>query len=337
MKAGEAAARCAAILHTPDLADIKLTGMSSFDAAAEGDVTFLVTKTLPDGGRVINASAVICHKECAPLMPEGVAVLVSEHPKDAFALLGRAMFPGSVKSESYTGVNNGMPGTYVDASASLEDGVDVSPGAVIGAHACIGTGTLIGPNVVIGPYCQIGRNCNIGSNASITNSLIGNDVFIHAGARIGQDGFGYVPGRSGLEKVPHIGRVIIQDRVEIGANTTVDRGMLDDTVIGEGTKIDNLVQVGHNARIGRNCIIVAMCGISGSVTLGDWVTLGGSVGLADHLTIGTGAKLAARSGVICDIPAGETWGGYPAQPAKAWLREVAVMRRQAKVRKDSVK
>jgi UDP-3-O-[3-hydroxymyristoyl] glucosamine N-acyltransferase len=183
---------------------------------------------------------------------------------------------------------------------------------------------------VIGPGVRIGRNCAIGAGASITHALIGDRVIIHPGCRIGQDGFGYLPDRDGPIKIPQTRRVIVQDDVEIGANTTIDRGGTRDTVIGEGTKIDNLVQIGHNCSIGRHCFIVSQTGISGSVNIGDYAMLGGQVGVADHLTIGSGAKLGARSGVMSDVPAGVQWGGFPARPFREWLKAEAMIGRMAR-------
>ena len=179
---------------------------------------------------------------------------------------------------------------------------------------------------MIGPAVRIGRQCAIGPNTSITNSLIGDRVIIHPGCHIGQDGFGYVMGATGHRKVPQIGRVIIQDDVEIGAGTTIDRGANRDTVIGEGTKIDNLVQIGHNVSIGRHCIIVAQCGISGSVVIEDRVILAGKVGLPDNVTIGEGAIIGAGSGVMSDVPAGEKWLGYPAMRGREFLRSMMTLR-----------
>jgi UDP-3-O-[3-hydroxymyristoyl] glucosamine N-acyltransferase len=157
--------------------------------------------------------------------------------------------------------------------------------------------------------------------------LVGDRVIIHPGACIGQDGFGFVPGESGHRKIVQVGRVILQDDVEIGANTTIDRGSNRDTVIGEGTKIDNLVQIGHNVVIGRNCLIAGQVGISGSVTIGDSAVLGGKVGVRDNVKIGRGAMLAAGSAPATDVPDGARWGGVPARPIKEWLRQNAILGR----------
>ena len=205
----------------------------------------------------------------------------------------------------------------------------VDPGAVIGPRAEIGSGTVIGPCAVIGPGVRIGRRCSIGANSSIMHALIGDRVIIHPGCRIGQDGFGYVLGPVGHTKVPQIGRVIVQDDVEIGAQTAIDRGSVRDTVIGEGTKIDNLVQIGHNCWIGRHCVLAGATGIAGSATFGDFVVLAAGAGVGDHLTIGEGAQIAARSTVYQDMPAGARWAGIRAKPVRQWLRELAILERLA--------
>jgi UDP-3-O-[3-hydroxymyristoyl] glucosamine N-acyltransferase len=199
---------------------------------------------------------------------------------------------------------------------------------VIGPRAEIGSGTIVAANAVIGPDVMIGRGCVIGAGASIMHALIGDRVVIHPGCRIGQDGFGFITGGKPV-KVPQTGRVIIQNDVEIGAGTTIDRGGIRDTIIGEASKIDNQCQIGHNVVLGRHCVVVAQSGLSGSVTLEDYAALGGSVGLAPHVTIGRGAQVAARSGVMNDVPPGEVWGGYPAMPRKQWMRQQAVLARLA--------
>jgi UDP-3-O-[3-hydroxymyristoyl] glucosamine N-acyltransferase len=261
--------------------------------------------------------------------PEHVAVLVAKEPYRAFVIVARALFEAELKPVSIFGARGVDPGAFVHPEARLEDGVEVDPGAVIGPRAEIGAGTVIGANAVIGADVRIGRDCAVGPGASVLHALIGDRVVIHPGARIGQDGFGYVPGENGHLKVPQVGRVIVQDEVEIGAGSTIDRGAGRDTMIGEGTKIDNLVQIAHNVTIGRHCIIVAQTGISGSCTLGDHVMLGGQVGLADHITIGEGAQIAASSGVMHDVPAGVQWAGTPAKPILELFRELTTLKRLA--------
>jgi UDP-3-O-[3-hydroxymyristoyl] glucosamine N-acyltransferase len=189
---------------------------------------------------------------------------------------------------------------------------------------------VIAAHAVIGPGVRIGRDCSIGPHASLLHALVGNGVIIHGGARIGQDGFGYAMGPKGHMKVPQTGRVIIQDKVEIGANSTIDRGASRDTVIGEGTKIDNLVQIAHNVVIGRHCVIVAQVGISGSTTLEDFVVLGGQVGVVGHLRIGAGSQIAGSSNIADDVPPGSRWGGTPAKPIRQWFREINTLAALAK-------
>jgi UDP-3-O-[3-hydroxymyristoyl] glucosamine N-acyltransferase len=235
-----------------------------------------------------------------------------------------AVKPGSVFVE--TGIS---PAASVHPSARLEPGVVVDPGAVIGRGAEIGAGTVIGANAVIGPEVRIGRDSSVGASSTIGAALIGDRVIVHPGAHIGQDGFGFALGSRGHLKVPQIGRVIIQDDVEIGAGVTIDRGANRDTVIGEGAKIDNLVQIGHNVVIGRHAVLVAQSGVSGSSAIGDFAALGGQAGIAGHLKIGAGAQVAAAAGVMTDIPAGERWAGAPAKPVREFFREVAAIKRLA--------
>ena len=257
-------------------------------------------------------------------------VLITPKPYQAFVAAAQALYPGAMRPSSLFEASGVSPSAFVHPSARLESGVTIDPTAVIGPRAEIGAGTVIGPAAVIGPEVRIGRNCAIGASATIVHALIGDGVIIHAGARIGQDGFGFLPGAAGYGKVPQVGRVIIQNDVEIGANSTIDRGAIRDTVIGEGTKIDNLVQIGHNCEIGRHCVMAAFTGISGSVTVGDYVKMGGRVGITDNLTIGEGATLTAATGVISDVPPGATWGGFPGRPWREWLRGVGAVERLAR-------
>ena len=199
---------------------------------------------------------------------------------------------------------------------------------VIGPNVEIGSGTIVGAGAVIGANVKIGRDCNVGPRTAIQCALIGNNVLIHPGCSIGQDGYGFLFfGPEGHLKVPQTGRVLIQNDVEVGAGTTIDRGSLRDTVIGEGTKIDNQVQIGHNVTIGRHCLLAAQIGLAGSLTIGDNVALGAKVGINNHLTIGDGAQVTAMSGVKDDIPPNGRWGGFFAKPTKQWFREIVAVER----------
>lgn len=329
----EIAAVTGAELTDPARADDLVTHVASLQDGGVGALVYLNARKRPDLLVGLTAAALICSAEAAPHAPQGIAVLVSTRPQADFAVVARLLFPDAVHPVPLTGETGLSPHAFIDASASIEAGAVIEAGVVIGARAAVGRGTVVAPNAVIGANCRIGRDCYIGPSVTIQNGLIGNGVLIHAGARIGQDGFGYVAGARGPEKIPQIGRVVIQDNVEIGANTTVDRGALGDTVIGEGTKIDNLVQVAHNVQIGRFCIIAGHCGLSGSVTVGDGAMLGGRVGLADHVTVGAGAQVAAASGVMHDVPPGGRWGGIPAQPLKEYLKQHSIIKNLAKNRR----
>jgi UDP-3-O-[3-hydroxymyristoyl] glucosamine N-acyltransferase len=330
--AGEIASLTGAQLADSAHSDTIVSTIASAASGGEGALVFVEGKRNAALLDRLDAAAVFVTPDIAGRAPTGIAVLITSAPQRAFAMVGRLLYPETAKPGAITGETGVSPAAHVDPTAHLEDGVVVEAGAVIGAGVAIGAGTIIAPNVVIGRNCQIGRDGYIGPNASIQYALIGNNVIVHAGAKIGQDGFGFVAARGGPERLPQIGRVVIQDNVEVGANSAIDRGAMADTVIGENTKIDNLVQIAHNVRIGRNCVIAGLTGISGSVTVGDNVMMGGGVGLADHVMIGDGAQLAARSGFMHDVPAGEVWAGYPAKPMKEAMREFAMIRRLAQVR-----
>ncbi|MER2534586.1 MAG: UDP-3-O-(3-hydroxymyristoyl)glucosamine N-acyltransferase [Rhizobiaceae bacterium] len=332
--AAEIAALTGAVLTNPDKADVEIDGIASAADGGEGKLVFVEGRRNAALAEEARAAAILCSEDLASRADPAMAILVTSRPQAAFAKVGRSLFRGSAPGAqtAETGIS---PLARVDPSARVEPGAIIEAGAVVGPRAAVGTGTVIASNAVIGPSCQIGRDGYVGANASIECALIGDRVVIHAGAVIGRAGFGFVPGPNGPERVPQIGRVIIQNDVEIGANTTVDRGALADTVIGEATKIDNLVQIAHNVRIGRGCLIAGHCGLSGSVTLGDQVMLGGRVGIADHITVGSRVQIAAAAGVMNDIPDGQRWAGAPAMPIRDFFRQVAAVQGLARKHKDA--
>lgn len=300
-------------------------------ANATGDcLTFLDNPKYASQLAGTKAAACLVAARQRDLVPAGVAAIVVPHPHAAFVAVSRRLYPQALRPQSLFGATGLSPGAMIHPTARLEAGVVVDPGVVIGPGAEIGSGTIVAAGAVIGPGVRIGRDGAIGPHVSLVHALLGNRVIVHAGVRIGQDGFGFELGRMKHAKVPQIGRVIIQDDVEIGANSTVDRGHVLDTVIGEGTKIDNLVQIAHNVEIGRHCIIVSQVGISGSAKLGDFVMLGGQVGVNNHVTVGSGAQIAATSIVKDDVPEGARWGGRPAKPVRDWFREIAAVERLAR-------
>ena len=304
-----------------------IENVATLDDAGPADLSFLENPKYADMLEASSAGAVLVAQRFAKRVPSGMIALISTEPYRAYALIAARFYPATLRPPSRFDASGISPGAHVHPQAQIETGAIIDPGAVIGPRAQIGTGTIIGANAVIGADVCIGRHCAIGSGAQVGFALMGDRVIIHSGVCIGQDGFGFAMSGRGHLKVPQIGRVIIQNDVEIGANCTIDRGTIRDTVIGEGTKIDNLVQIGHNVTIGRHCIIVSHVGISGSTDIGDFVVIGGQAGFAGHLRIGQGVQIAAQSGVIDDIPAGERWGGTPARPMRKMARQVALLDR----------
>jgi|CXWL01.1.fsa_nt_gi UDP-3-O-[3-hydroxymyristoyl] glucosamine N-acyltransferase len=269
---------------------------------------------------VSSPAACVVTSASAHLAANAGALILSDRPRSTFARMVTALARPRAFSAGET---------RIDPSARLEDGVRLAPGVVIGPGAEIGAGAEIGPNAVIGPGVTIGRRTRIGAGASIAFALIGDDVTILPGAVVGEQGFGVAGDAKGPIDIPHFGRVVIQDRVTIGANCTIDRGVFDDTVIGEDCKLDNLCHVAHNVTLGRGALVAAFAGISGSTIVGDGVTMGGRVGIGDHRVVGAGATLAGGAAVFQDVPDGEIWSGYPAKPLRKWLREAAWLSRKA--------
>lgn len=306
----------------------QVRGLASLDEAGPMHLTFFDNLKYADQLSSTKAGACLVSERFEAGVPAHVAVLRAKQPFREFVKIARELYSDALRPQSWFGNGGIAPSAVIDPTARLEDGVIVDPLAVIGPNVEIGAGTVIGSGAVIGANVRIGRDCNVGARTAIQSALIGNNVLIHPGCSIGQDGYGFVFfGPDGHQKVPQIGRVLIQNDVEIGAGTTIDRGSLRDTVIGEGTKIDNQVQIGHNVTIGRQCLLAAQIGLAGSLTIGDNVALGAKVGINNHLKIGDGAQVTAMSAVKDDIPANGRWGGHFAKPTKQWFREIVAVER----------
>lgn len=305
-------------------ADAQVKDVAPLDTAGPEHLSFLDNTKYLKAFIQSKAGACFVHPRQAEKAPKGMALLISNDPYRAYALAAQKFYPSVIPKAFIS------PQAHISSSAQIGKNVTIEAGAFIGERATIGTSSIIRANAVIGDGVTIGEHTVIGACSTVTHAHIGSRVIIHRGVHIGQDGFGFAMGREGHVKVPQLGRVIIEDEVEIGSGTTVDRGAGPDTIIGQGTKIDNLVQIGHNVVVGKNAVIVALVGISGSTHIGDGVVIGGQAGFVGHIKIGAGARIAARSGVMNDIPPGETYGGAPAQPMKEWLRETAMIRKLAR-------
>ena len=296
------------------------------DEAASGQLSFVDNRKYLPQLQTSRASACLVSPAFASRVPAATVALQMKAPYRGFAQALAMFYPDAMQPKAAMSVA-GDP--LIHPTARIEPGVRIEAGAIIGREAWIGAGTTVAAGAVIGYRVTVGRNSYVGPCASIIHALIGDRVIIHAGVRIGQDGFGFAMGPGGHLKVPQIGRVIVQSDVEIGANSAIDRGALKDTFIGEGSKIDNLVQIGHNAVVGRHCVIVGQVGIAGSAVLGDYVVIGGQGGVAGHITIGAGAQIAGASHAKDSIPAGAKVVGTPARPLKTWVREQMAVKRLA--------
>lgn len=301
-------------------ANVLINGASEIETARSGDIVLAATKNYAANLTSCMASAVVTSASLLAYVPGHIHAIVTDSPQMLFTAFLEILFPKSSEHLARQALQSG-------AKPLVEEGALIGPGVVLGPNVEIGAGTIIGPNSVISAGVTIGRKAIIGANVSVECAHIGDNVILHSGVRIGTQGFGWLDHGKSNMKIPQLGRVIIQDRVEVGANSTIDRGALGDTTIGESTKIDNLVQIGHNCRIGRNCLIAAATGLSGSTIVGDGVLMGGGVGTSGHLTIGDGSVIHGRAAVTKDWPAGSMLAGAPAQDIKSFWRELALLRR----------
>lgn len=307
----------------------RFSDVAPLDRATPDDISFLDNVKYAGAFSTSNAGACFVRSKFTARAPEHMLLLVTEEPYYAYALAAQRFHPAP-------GFEPGVsPHAHVAPSATIGNGVRIEAGAVIGERAVIGDGCRIGAHTVIGDGVTIGSHSRIGALCTISHSVIGDRAILHRGIHIGQDGFGFAPGRKGVIKVPQLGRVIIGNDVEIGSGTCIDRGAGPDTVIGDGCKIDNLVQIGHNVQLGKYVIIAAQCGIAGSTQIDDGAMLGGQVGVSGHVRIGSGAKLAAQSGIMTDVPPGNAYGGSPAVPIKDWHRQTLAVAKWSKKKEMS--
>ena len=324
------------LLQLAEIAKAKISGtdnheelfedVAPLDTAGTKDISFLDNKKYIDAFSKTNAGVCIVHPDLASRAPNGTILLVTEKPYQAYAKVAQAFYPDQ-RCKAQISAN-----ASIDKTATIGKGCRVDDGAFIGAGATIGDGSHIAHGSFIGTGVKLGSGCVVGHNVTIQYAIVGNGCIFHPGVRIGQDGFGFAPGSppEGHIKVPQLGRVLIGDMVEIGSNTTIDRGAGPDTKIGDGTKIDNLVQIGHNVEIGMGCFIAGLVGISGSTKIGNFVMLGGQSGYAGHIKVGDGAQIAAQSGVMRDVDPGSRLVGAPAIPDREFFRQVAALSKLAK-------
>jgi len=320
----ELAGRAGATLAPGADPGLRIRDVAPLGAAGPDELTFLDNRRYAAALGESRAGACILSPRMAARAPAGMALLLHEQPYLGYARIAAAFHP---PPPAAPGIH---PSAVVDDAARIDPSAEIGPLAVVGAGAEIGPRCRVGAHAVVGPGVVLGPDCRIGAHASLSHAVLGARVYVYPGARIGQEGFGFTQGPQGFESVPQLGRVLLGDDVEVGANSTIDRGSAGDTVIGAGTRIDNLVQIGHNVRLGRCCVVVAQVGISGSTELGDFVMAGGQAGFAGHLRIGAGARIAAQSGVIGDIAAGAEVAGYPARRARDYWRAMALLLRQAR-------
>jgi UDP-3-O-[3-hydroxymyristoyl] glucosamine N-acyltransferase len=324
---GAVAAACGA--EVPADAVLSLHGVAPLQSAGPREVSFLDNRRYAPALETTRAGAVIVHPDVLAKVPPTTVPLLTREPYLGWARVAALFHP-------LPPLRAGMhPSAVVELGAEIDATAEIGPLAVIGAGARIGPGCRIGAGAVIGAGVVLGADCRVGANASISHALLGARVYVYPGARIGQEGFGFATTERGFVTVPQLGRVILEDDVEVGANSTIDRGSAQDTVIGAGSRLDNLVQIGHNVRLGRCCVIVSQAGISGSTVLDDFVMIGGQGGLTGHLRIGRKARIGAQAGVMADVAAGTEVVGSPAMPVREFFRQVAALRRLAGERRKA--
>jgi UDP-3-O-[3-hydroxymyristoyl] glucosamine N-acyltransferase len=293
----------------------RVVRVAALDRATSEELSFFANPRYSGEFASSCAGIVLVSPELADHAGGPATRIIVDKPQEAMLLVLPALYPPPPRA------------TGIAPSAVIGKGAKLGKDVAIGAHSVIGENAVLADRVVIGPLCDVGRDVTIGEDSHLVSgvtlypgTVLGARVRLHAGVRAGSDGFGYVPSKGGIQKVPHVGRCIIEDDVEVGANSTIDRGSIADTVIGAGTKLDNLVMIAHNVQLGRMCLIAAQSGIAGSTKLGDGCMIGGQVGVTGHLELGNNVKLGAGSGVMDDIPDGEMWSGAPARPQREWLK-----------------
>lgn len=305
---------------------LSFDNVAPLQTAGPREISFLDNKRYVPHLTATQAGAVLVHPDHAAQVPEGTIALVTTEPYLAWAWASALFFP-------MPPVRPGIhPSAVIDPAATIDPTAELGPLCVIGADVVVGPRCRIAPCAVIGDGVTMGADCRIGANASVSHAILGNRVYVYPGARVGQEGFGFAPGPAGFVTVPQLGRVILEDDVELGANSTIDRGSTQDSVIGAGSRIDNLVQLGHNVRLGRCCVVVAQAGISGSTILEDFVVIAAQAGLTGHLRIGTKARIGAQAGVMRDVTAGGEVVGSPAMPVREYFRNFAVLKKLAQRR-----
>ena len=297
-----------------------ISGVAPLDRAEAGHLSILSSGKYAPMLATTRAGVVLIDPEFRDAAGAPRARIIVKQPLEKLLSLLPRLYP---QASALPGVS---PTARIGTGASLGERISIGDYAVIGAGAVLGDGAVIGPHCFVGERAVIKPGARLWPGVTIyPDATVGARTVIHSGARIGSDGFGYVFRDGAHNKIPHVGRCIVGDDVEIGANSTIDRGSIDDTVIGNGTKIDNLVHIAHNVRIGEKCLVMAQVGVAGSVTIGDGAILAGQAGISGHVTIGAGARIAAQAGVFGDVPAGESWSGYPARPHRESLRASAAL------------